>query len=116
GVTGGRLERERLRRPEDAVAAADGGFIVDRIGEAETRAQLEADWIVGVTWVAVDAGVEQCAVQVETGDLRVERIFGVLVEADQVLVVAVLRGGFVLAAEAEVEGQSRVHAPVVLNE
>ena len=108
----GRADGE-LRRPEDAVSAAHHGLRIQLVGEAEARPHLAAGG--DADRVPAVAGVLHHAHRRDAGDIGRQRVGHRAVEVHHHAVVDFVQAGFMLPAQADVQGQPAADAEIVLH-
>ncbi len=114
GVVGRRVVP---RRPEESVAGADDGVLIDGVHDAGARRQFHRGLVALHVGRAVDAGVDQAAtngIAPFDPDQIVQRADCILIEGDGDAIVLLADAVLVLDAQAEVQRHLRAQADVVL--
>src|SRR5262245_42296114 len=101
-----------VRRIKDAVTAAQHHFVAELVGESDAGRELLLRRVALMRRRAVNAGVQQSAFEIQAWRLYGERL--VAREADGDVVIALLQALLEFVAQAEVQGQVRSDAEIVL--
>src|SRR5207247_2111324 len=94
------------RSPEQSVAAANNGLVVQRPRGADTRREFRPGWLALIRREPIVARIPKSAVEIQSGH-RGERTHGRPIERNRDVILRFAHAGLVLVAQAKIDGELR---------